>query len=575
MENEFVNIDQVFQERMALHEEPMSRGAWNKMQQRLEEAMPQKKRPLFFIKRFFAVVILLSLSLVGARKVMDNSSSKGSIAKSKAFVPSMPAVKVSDNQLHSEAAKGIPASKAQTISIAGKATNATAENNENESDESFNVSTTHPTAKVTSTNNNSSSINHKKIASNSSTKVNDATPNIVEASVEVVDAPQGNENSPAKTIELFKNNNDIANEHVQSSSTLATSTKLINKNIPIYSYADYNKNNVDTLSYVIKRDTIKKIYIKQRYAYNAFSGKKELYSDSFIEKATIDRKVYAAQFNSLALGKPTYKEAEHTIVELSSKKIATKSSSWNPSNFMNWMTQAKMNLTNTQPNYAFLFGINGANNSSNTFAGFHLGMSGQIAIGTNLVFSADFRYLMKMNSGFAFQFMNRQVTCNDSVAFQTGSPALTMMSYNKLIDSSNKVYNFNAMHTIEVPFSIQYNYKRWSALLGMSFAYNFKLKTSEINYTSVKSQRDTLMPGTFVPSTVNTIIPVSDFASKLNINFLIGVQYHISPMIYLDARMVKSISTSASSAGEKHVYDQVYKMPTFELSLGYFFRKKN
>ena len=575
MENEFVNIDQVFQERMALHEEPMSRGAWNKMQQRLEEAMPQKKRPLFFIKRFFAVVILLSLSLVGARKVMDNSSSKGSIAKSKAFVPSMPAVKVSDNQLHSEAAKGIPASKAQTISIADKATIATAENNDNESDESFNVSTTHPTAKVTSTNNNSSSINHKKIASNSSTKINDATPNIVEASVEVVDAPQGNENSPAKTIELFKNNIDIANEHVQSSSTLATSKKLINKNIPIYSYADYNKNNVDTLSYVIKRDTIKKIYIKQRYAYNAFSGKKELYSDSFIEKATIDRKVYAAQFNSLALGKPTYKEAEHTIVELSSKKIATKSSSWNPSNFMNWMTQAKMNLTNTQPNYAFLFGINGANNGSNTFAGFHLGMSGQIAIGTNLFFSADFRYLMKMNSGFAFQFMNRQVTCNDSVAFQTGSPALTMMSYNKLIDSSNKVYNFNAMHTIEVPFSIQYNYKRWSALLGMSFAYNFKLKTSEINYTSVKSQRDTLMPGTFVPTTVNTIIPVSDFASKLNINYLIGVQYHISPMIYLDARMVKSISTSASSAGEKHVYDQVYKMPTFELSLGYFFRKKN
>ena len=575
MENEFVNIDQVFQERMALHEEPMSRGAWNKMQQRLEEAMPQKKRPLFFIKRFFAVVILLSLSLVGARKVLDNSSSKGSIAKSKAFVPSMPAVMVSDNQLHSEAAKGIPASKAQTISIAGKATIATAENNDNESEESFNVSTTHPTAKVTSTNNNSSSINHKKIASNSSTKVNDATPNIVEASVEVVDAPQGNENSPVKTIELFKNNKEIANEHVQSSSTLATSKKLINKNIPIYSYADYNKNNVDTLSYVIKRDTIKKIYIKQRYAYNAFSGKKELYSDSFIEKATIDRKVYAAQFNSLALGKPTYKEAEHTIVELSSKKIATKSSSWNPSNFMNWMTQAKMNLTNTQPNYAFLFGINGANNGSNTFAGFHLGMSGQIAIGTNLVFSADFRYLMKMNSGFAFQFMNRQVTCNDSVAFQTGSPALTMMSYNKLIDSSNKVYNFNAMHTIEVPFSIQYNYKRWSALLGMSFAYNFKLKTSEINYTSVKSQRDTLMPGTFVPTTVNTIIPVSDFASKLNINYLIGVQYHISPMIYLDARMVKSISTSASSAGEKHVYDQVYKMPTFELSLGYFFRKKN
>ncbi len=49
MENELVNIDSVFQERMALHEEPMSKGAWNRMQHRLDEAMPQKKRPLFFI----------------------------------------------------------------------------------------------------------------------------------------------------------------------------------------------------------------------------------------------------------------------------------------------------------------------------------------------------------------------------------------------------------------------------------------------------------------------------------------------------------------------------------------------
>jgi hypothetical protein len=305
------------------------------------------------------------------------------------------------------------------------------------------------------------------------------------------------------------------------------------------------------------------------------SGRKELFSDSFIEKTTIDRKVYASQTNALALGKPTYKDVELRIEELSSKRIATKTSSWNPSNFMNWMTQAKMNVANTQPNYAFLFGINGANNGSNTFAGFHLGLSGQVALGANCLLAADFRYLMKMNSGFAFQFMNRQLSCNDSVAFQTGSPAVTMMSYNKLIDSSTKIYNFNTLHTIEVPFSIQYNYKRWSALLGLSIAYNFKLKTSEINYSSIKSQRDTLLPGSFVPSTINTIIPVSDFASKLNINYLLGVQYHVSPMIYLDARMVKTISTSAKSAGALQVYNQVYKMPTFELSLGYFIRKKN
>ena len=75
MENELVNIDSVFQERMALHEEPMSKGAWNRMQHRLDEAMPQKKRPLFFIKRFFAIMILLSLSLVGARKLMDPNTS--------------------------------------------------------------------------------------------------------------------------------------------------------------------------------------------------------------------------------------------------------------------------------------------------------------------------------------------------------------------------------------------------------------------------------------------------------------------------------------------------------------------
>jgi hypothetical protein len=406
---------------------------------------------------------------------------------------------------------------------------------------------------------------HKK---NSSEK--NASPEIANATIETIGTPQITDPKSSNSIRESNLSKDIAKENNQVSSN-----KLINKNIPIFSNADYYKNNVDTLSYVIKRDTITKIFIKQRFAYNILSGRKELFSDSFIEKTTIDRKVYASQTNALALGKPTYKDVEHSIEELSSKRIATKTSSWNPSNFMNWMTQAKMNVANTQPNYAFLFGINGANNRSNTFAGFHVGLSGQIALGANWLLAADFRYLMKMNSGFAFQFMNRQLSCNDSVAFQTGSPAVTMMSYNKLIDSSTKIYNFNTLHTIEVPFSIQYNYKRWSALLGLSIAYNFKLKTSEINYSSIKSQRDTLLPGSFVPSTVNTIIPESDFASKLNINYLIGVQYHVSPLIYIDARMVKSISTSAKSAGALHVHDQVYKMPTFELSLGYFIRKKN
>lgn len=575
MENEFVNIDQVFQERMALHEEPMTRGAWNKMHQRLEEAMPQKKRPLFFIKRFFALIILLSLSLVGARKVVDFNSSKGNIARSKAVVPFTQAVVVNNKQQsHSEAAIAIPTSNAQSNGVADITNNAPTENKAIDNSEPSETSSSITTATTHSTNHHSSTINHNKNETKTAVHEKTTTPKITEVPVEELDAPQSIASSTANTQGVTKNNNAFAKKSIQASSTFISS-KLINKNIPIYAYADYNKNNADTLSYVIKRDTIKKIYIKQRYAINAFSGKKELITDSFIEKATIDRKVYASQINSLALGKPTYKEAEHTIVELSSKRIATKASSWNPSNFMNWMTQAKINLSNTQPNYAFLFGINGANNGSNTFAGFHLGVSGQISLGTNCLASAEFRYVMKMNSGFAFQFMSRQVTCNDSVAFQTGSPALTMMSYNKLIDSSNKVYNFNAMHTIEVPFSIQYNYKRWSALLGMSVAYNFKLKTSEINYSAVKSQRDTLLPGSFAPSSVNTIIPVSDFASKLNINYLIGLQYHISPMIYLDARMVKAISTSASSNGEKQVYDQVYKMPTFELSLGYFFRKKN
>lgn len=573
MENEFVNIDQVFQERMALHEEPMSTGAWNKMQLRLDEAMPRKKRPLFFIKRFFAVILLLSLSLVGARKVIDFSSSKEDIARTNAVVPH--AVVANKKLLiHSEEAKAIPRLNDQSNDVANVTYNAPADKKAVVDSHISEPSSSINTATTRSPHHHLSTINNNKYETKT---VNEktTTPKITEDAIEEVDATQSQESSLANIQDATKNNNTHAKKSFQTNSSSISANKLINKNIPIYSYANYSMNNADTLSYVIKRDTIKKIYIKQRYDINAFSGKKELITDSFIEKATIDRKVYASQINSLALGKPTYKEAEHTIVELSSKRIATKTSSWNPSNFMNWMTQTKINLSNTQPNYAFLFGINGANNGSNTFAGFHLGMSGQISLGTNWLLSGEFRYLMKMNSGFAFQFMNRQITCNDSVAFQTGSPSLTMMSYNKLIDSSNKVYNFNTMHTIEVPFSIQYNYKRWSGLLGMSFAYNFKLKTSEINYSSVKSQRDTLLPGSFVPSSVNTIIPVSDFASKLNINYLIGLQYHISPMIYLDARMVKAISTSANSSGEKQVYDQVYKMPTFELSLGYFFRKKN
>lgn len=570
MENELVNIDSVFQERMALHEEPMSKGAWNRMQHRLDEAMPQKKRPLFFIKRFFAIMILLSLSLAGARKIMVKNSSVAN--QSISSVAKVTAKATSNRDQATVNAKNNIALSADSKTSADITTD-----NPTKKLVEANSDIENKTTSISSTTQNSNientvTIPNEKRSFKKTSSENNATPEIANAHIE---ASKNLDYNPSNSNTESNLSKEIAKDNNQVKSTLSSTNRLINKNIPIFSNADYYKNNVDTLSYVIKRDTITKIFIKQRFAYNILSGRKELFSDSFIEKTTIDRKVYASQTNALALGKPTYKDVEHSIEELSTKRIATKTSSWNPSNFMNWMTQAKMNVANTQPNYAFLFGINGANNGSNTFAGFHVGLSGQVALGANWLLAADFRYLMKMNSGFAFQFMNRQLSCNDSVAFQTGSPAVTMMSYNKLIDSSTKIYNFNTLHTIEVPFSIQYNYKRWSALLGLSIAYNFKLKTSEINYSSIKSQRDTLLPGSFVPSTINTIIPESDFASKLNINYLIGVQYHVSPLIYIDARMVKSISTSAKSAGALHVHDQVYKMPTFELSLGYFIRKKN
>jgi hypothetical protein len=573
MENELVNIDSVFQERMATHEEPMSRGAWNRMQHRLDEAMPQKKRPLFFIKRFFAIMILLSLSLVGARKIMDQNTSVANKSISSAQIETASYATNRDQSTNYAKSNIVQSAEPKTTTdiINDNPTKKFVEANSDIENKTSTISSINQNSNIE----NTVTISAKKRLHKKNSSEKNASPEIAKANIETIDAPQNTDPKSSNSKRESNLSTEIAKDNNHVKSTLSSTNKLINKNIPIYSNADFYKNNVDTLSYVIKRDTITKIFIKQRFAYNILSGRKELFSDSFIEKTTIDRKVYASQTNALALGKPTYKDVELRIEELSSKRIATKTSSWNPSNFMNWMTQAKINLANTQPNYAFLFGINGANNGSNTFAGFHLGLSGQIALGANCLLAADFRYLMKMNSGFAFQFMNRQLSCNDSVAFQTGSPAVTMMSYNKLIDSTTKIYNFNTLHTIEVPFSIQYNYKRWSVLLGLSIAYNFKLKTSEINNSSIKSQRDTLLPGSFVPSTINTIIPVSDFASKLNINYLLGVQYHVSPMIYLDARMVKTISTSAKSAGALQVYDQVYKMPTFELSLGYYFRKKN
>jgi hypothetical protein len=573
MENELVNIDSVFQERMATHEEPMSRGAWNRMQHRLDEAMPQKKRPLFFIKRFFAIMILLSLSLVGARKIMNQNTSVANKSISSAQIETASYATNRDQSTNYAKSNIVQSAEPKTSTdiIYDNPTKKFVEANSDIENKTSSISSINQNSNIE----NILTISAKKRLHKKTSSENKATLEIAKANIKAKDAQQNTEPKSSKSTRESNLSEEIAKDNNQVKSTLSSTNRLINKNIPIFSNVEYYKNNIDTLSYVIKRDTITKIYIKQRYAYSNLSGRKELYSDSFIEKTTIDKKVYASQINALALGKPTYKDAEHSIEELSSKRIATKTSSWNPSNFMNWMTQAKINLANTQPNYAFLFGINGANNGSNTFAGFHIGLSGQVALGANCLLAADFRYLMKMNSGFAFQFINRQISCNDSVAFQTGSPAVTMMSYNKLIDSSTKIYNFNTLHTIEVPFSIQYNYKRWSALLGLSIAYNFKLKTSEINNSSIKSQRDTLLPGSFVPSTINTIIPVSDFASKLNINYLLGVQYHVSPMIYLDVRMVKTISTSAKSAGALQVYDQVYKMPTFELSLGYFFRKKN
>lgn len=297
MENELVNIDSVFQERMATHEEPMSRGAWNRMQHRLDEAMPQKKRPLFFIKRFFAIMILLSLSLVGARKIMDQNTSVANKSISSAQIETASYATNRDQSTNYAKSNIVQSAEPKTTTdiINDNQTKKLVEANSDIDHKTTSISSINQSSNVE----NSVTISAKKRSHKKDSSEKNASPEIAKANIETTDAPQNTDPKSSNSSRESKLSNEIAKDNNQVKSTLSSTNKLINKNIPIYSNTVYYKNNVDTLSYVIKRDTITKIYIKQRYAYNILSGRKELYSDSFIEKTTIDRKVYASQTNAL------------------------------------------------------------------------------------------------------------------------------------------------------------------------------------------------------------------------------------------------------------------------------------
>ncbi|PZF74897.1 porin family protein [Taibaiella soli] len=264
------------------------------------------------------------------------------------------------------------------------------------------------------------------------------------------------------------------------------------------------------------------------------------------------------------------------LVPLANYKVSShKSYAWDPERFQDMVRRAKFSMSQIK----FYPGVTGGLNASfgsYSLMGFQFGLSGVVAINDHWSILTELKYINRSNKGLSINDNYVNTTGVDSIGRYHGNQFYKV--YTRTDDSVQHYFNFSILHSVELPISVRYAIGRLYVMGGINLVYNFGVNTEEIDqHYTVKKTLDSTIYSNFLPiSTVNgkAKITTNDFASRFGLGYLVGLGYQITPAVQLDVRMTRTFWDNASSQGAKDVSNQLYKMPSFQLSVGYRFSQK-
>jgi hypothetical protein len=198
-------------------------------------------------------------------------------------------------------------------------------------------------------------------------------------------------------------------------------------------------------------------------------------------------------------------------------------------------------------------GVNGTFFGPNSFKGFQFGFTGELIFNDDIGIMAELKYFHRINNNFEI---------DDNYYNYTN---LGNGSYSK--QAVQSIYAFSTLHSIEMPISIRYVKGNFNFFVGGNLIYSFAINTGATPAMPVNGST-----ASTVTSVSNDNAPkyaASDFASRFGLGYLCGVSYKVSPNVTFDLRDVQTVWDNARSAGSKAVSTELYKSPSFQLSLSY------
>ncbi len=211
----------------------------------------------------------------------------------------------------------------------------------------------------------------------------------------------------------------------------------------------------------------------------------------------------------------------------------------------------KYHVSGTQFSPGLTGGINATFFGPNSFKGFQFGVTGNFSFGDNVAAMAEVKYFHRINN-------NYSLNDNYYTYTQVGNGQFSKQQ-------ETNAYSFSTLHSIEMPVSIRYTKSHFNFYAGGNFVYSFSINTG------ASTLQNTAAP-TLVSAQGNDNAPrlqQDAFNSRFGVGYLMGLSYEVYPNLSLDFRSVQTVWDNAPSQGSKIVSGQLYKSPSFQVSIGY------
>jgi len=217
---------------------------------------------------------------------------------------------------------------------------------------------------------------------------------------------------------------------------------------------------------------------------------------------------------------------------------------------------------------AILLGGNAFIGNTGAF-GMQFGIAGLYQLSERLTLGMEFKFA---NHYFSNYSINDKSISYDNISSQQVSGIEWLFKGTQT--TTNTAYKVNSFSELQLPVTLNYSFGRLSVLGGLNLAYAFPIKWSTSNNVVIEdvSTTENSSSNPFL-NTDSKIDNSKDFSSRFGLGYVGGLSYDLSRKVSLDARVTQNLWSSYNGGADN--ISKLFKTPTFQFSISYFFGRKD